>query len=488
MARGIVVVPPQTKTDQHGKSPMRYARICAVVIVALVAICLATCWALLNGVGDASKYAASSASTAIAGPTDSTTSAGLADSTDSVATTDSSASTAHTDPAASTSPADSTTPADSADPADPAASAASAAATTAAGRTYDINVNISDIPTYAGKPSVEINGNHPFFTDDDLDAGPFETYSELDNLGRCGQAYALVGDETMPRTKRRSIGMIKPSGWHLSEYEWVEGRHLFNRCHLIAFSLAGENDNPQNLITGTRTMNALGMLPYEEETVAYIDQTGNHVLYRVTPMFDGDNLVASGVLMEAKSVEDDGDGIQFCVWCYNVEPGVVIDYATGDNRAGDPLTERYADNARDQSSESGTDKPSSSSQSETDRSPSETGNTHDENATSSSDSQPRESHADSRDPNDRPGSAAAASGAGAAGGVGKSSNAADPNTDPKTTDEHAHAYVLNVNTHRFHRPDCPSVATIKEKNKRETEATKSELIDQGFKPCGVCNP
>ena len=421
MARGIVVVPPQTKTDQDGKSPMRYARICAVVIVALVAICLATCWALQNGVGDAGKYAASSASTVTAGPADSatsTTSAGPADSADPAATTDSSASTAHTDPATSTSPADSTTSAASAYPADPAASAASAAPSTAANRAYDINVDISDVPAYAGKPSVEINGNRPFFTDDDLETGPFETYSELDELGRCGQAFALVGNETMPRTKRRSIGMIKPSGWQLSEYEWVEGRHLFNRCHLIAFSLAGENDNPQNLITGTRTMNALGMLPFEEETVAYIDQTGNHVLYRVTPMFDDDNLVASGVLMEAKSVEDSGVGIQFCVWCYNVEPGVVIDYATGDNRAGDPLTERYADSA----------------------------------ATPNADS------------------------------------AATPNADAKAADGQAHAYVLNVNTHRFHRPDCPSVAAIKEKNKRETEATKSELIDQGFKPCGVCNP
>lgn len=189
------------------------------------------------------------------------------------------------------------------------------------------------VPPYAGRPSAQVNGNVPYFTDEDRVRGPFESYSPLDSLGRCGVAFALVGKETMPTGGRGSIGMVRPSGWHISKYPWIDGEYLYNRCHLIAFSLAGENDNELNLITGTRTMNAVGMLAYEEKVASYIDTTGNHVLYRVTPVFDGDNLVASGVLMEAESIEDGGSGIRFCAWCYNVEPGVTIDYATGDNHA-----------------------------------------------------------------------------------------------------------------------------------------------------------
>ena len=192
---------------------------------------------------------------------------------------------------------------------------------------------LEDVPPYTGSPSVEVHGNVPYFTDDDRARGPFELYSPLDSLGRCGVAFALVGKETMPTCERGSIGMVKPSGWRISKYPWIDGEYLFNRCHLIAFSLAGENDNELNLITGTRTMNAVGMLAYEEKVARYIDTTGNHVLYRATPVFDGDNLVASGVLMEAESIEDGGSGIRFCAWCYNAEPGVTIDYATGDNHA-----------------------------------------------------------------------------------------------------------------------------------------------------------
>ena len=192
-----------------------------------------------------------------------------------------------------------------------------------------------DIPQYSDKPSAEVNGNVPFFTESDVDRGPFEEFSKLDSLGRCGAAFARLGPETLAEGDRGSIGMIKPSGWQISKYDWIDGEYLFNRCHLIAYSLSGQTDNELNLITGTRSMNVLGMLPYESMTHAYIASTGNHVLYRVTPVFEGDNLVASGVLMEAQSVEDAGVGIQFCVWCYNVEPGVTIDYATGDNHADD---------------------------------------------------------------------------------------------------------------------------------------------------------
>lgn len=196
---------------------------------------------------------------------------------------------------------------------------------------------LEEVRPYSGSASVEVNENTPYFNGSDLNLNALEFYSDLDSLGRCGMAMALVGPETMPKEPRSSIGMIRPSGWQISEYDWIDGKYLFNRCHLIAYSLAAENDNPLNLITGTRTMNSQGMLPYEEQVASYIDRTGNHVLYRVTPVFENDNLIASGVLMEAESIEDGGSGVQFCVWCYNVEPGVVIDYATGDNRAGNPV-------------------------------------------------------------------------------------------------------------------------------------------------------
>ena len=193
--------------------------------------------------------------------------------------------------------------------------------------------SLEDVPEYEGYPSAIVNDGVPFFTDDDRRRGSFEQYSQLDRRGRCGTAFALIGPETLPTAKREGIGMIKPSGWQIARYPWVDGEYLYNRCHLIGFQLAGENANPLNLITGTRSLNILGMLPYEDEVASYVRWTGNHVLYRVTPLFEGKNLVASGVLIEAESVEDDGWGVQFCVWCYNVEPGVAIDYATGASRA-----------------------------------------------------------------------------------------------------------------------------------------------------------
>lgn len=189
------------------------------------------------------------------------------------------------------------------------------------------------VPSYAGEPSVQVNGNVPFFTADDLARGAFEEYSPLDRLGRCGVAFALVGRETMPTEERGSIGMVKPSGWHTVRYDGlVDGNYLYNRCHLIGYQLAGENANERNLITGTRSMNVTGMLDYENRVADYVERTGNHVLYRSTPVFSGDELVARGVLLEAQSVEDGGLGVRFCVWCYNVEPGVEIDYATGESR------------------------------------------------------------------------------------------------------------------------------------------------------------
>lgn len=187
------------------------------------------------------------------------------------------------------------------------------------------------IPEYSGNPYVELNGNVPYFTDEELTTTAFELYSELDSLGRCGAGYANICKEIMPTEERGSIGMVKPTGWHTVKYDCIADRYLYNRCHLIGYQLAGENANEKNLITGTRYLNVDGMLPFENEVADYVKETGNHVLYRVTPIFEGDNLVASGVVMEAKSVEDNGEGVQFNVYCYNVQPGVTIDYATGDS-------------------------------------------------------------------------------------------------------------------------------------------------------------
>ena len=289
--------------------------------------------------------------------------------------------------------------------------------------------SIEQVPEYSGDPICEINGNKPFFESRDFTETPFETYSDLDRLGRCGTAFALVGPETMPTTGRGSIGMVKPSGWQIAEYGWVDGRYLYNRCHLIAYALSGENDNSLNLITGTRSMNVAGMLPYEERVASYIDATGNHVLYRVTPVFEGDNLVASGVLMEAESVEDGGAGVQFCVWCYNVEPGVAIDYATGEN---------WADGTRSENADA-----------------------------------------------DVSGVSDAGEGTGQGAAVQSEASADSPKP---SSGEHEKGYILNVRTHRLHRPECPAVADMNEKNKQVFDGTREEAIQAGYEPCGICNP
>lgn len=188
-------------------------------------------------------------------------------------------------------------------------------------------------PVYSGQPYIEVNGNVPFFTSEEMVTETFELYSMLDDYGRCGVAYANLSKETMPTDERGEIGMVKPSGWHTVKYpDVIEDLYLYNRCHLIAWCLSGENANEMNLITGTRYMNIEGMLPFEENVAYYIDSTGNHVLYRVTPVFEGNNLVASGVMIEAYSVEDKGAGICFCVYCYNVQPGIEIDYKTGESQ------------------------------------------------------------------------------------------------------------------------------------------------------------
>ena len=196
--------------------------------------------------------------------------------------------------------------------------------------------SLSDVPAYSGKAYISVNGNVPYFTAAELTTQSFETYSDLDSLGRCGVTYACIGKDLMPTKERGSIGMVKPTGWHTVRYDdLVDGKYLYNRCHLIGYQLTGENANTQNLITGTRYLNIEGMLPFENMVADYIQETNNHVLYRVTPIFEGNNLLANGVLMEGYSVEDKGAGVSYCVFAYNVQPGIEIDYATGESKLAD---------------------------------------------------------------------------------------------------------------------------------------------------------
>ena len=191
--------------------------------------------------------------------------------------------------------------------------------------------SLEDVPAFSGEPYVVLEDNQPSFDREDLPTASYETYSPLDLLGRCGPAEANVGTDLMPTEERGEIGQVKPSGWQTVKYDSVDGKYLYNRCHLIGYQLTGENANEENLITGTRYMNVEGMLPFENEVADYVQDTGNHVLYRVTPVFSGTELVARGVQMEALSVEDGGEGVCFNVYVYNCQPGITIDYATGDS-------------------------------------------------------------------------------------------------------------------------------------------------------------
>lgn len=201
---------------------------------------------------------------------------------------------------------------------------------------------IDEIPEYSGNPYVEIHDNEPVFSSKDMNTKSFESYSNLDSLDRPQVAYANVSKDLMPTKKRESIGSVKPAGWHTVRYKGIDGKYLYNRCHLIGYQLTGENANRKNLMTGTRYLNVEGMLPFENEVSDYIKKTNHHVLYRVTPIYDGDNLIADGVQIEAYSVEDKGQGVSFNVFCYNVQPGITIDYKTGDSsRSNDNIIKEY---------------------------------------------------------------------------------------------------------------------------------------------------
>ncbi len=257
-------------------------------------------------------------------------------------------------------------------------------------------VALEDVPAFSGAPYVELDGNQPAFSEAERTAEAFETYSALDELGRCGPAFACIGQDLMPTQERESISQVRPTGWQNAEYDFVDGGYLYNRCHLIGFQLTGENANERNLITGTRYMNVEGMLPFENMVADYVKETGNHVLYRVTPVFEAEELVARGVRMEAWSVEDEGDGVCFNVYVYNNQPGVEIDYRTGESRAAG--AESSAEPAQDET------------------------------------------------------------------------------------------YILNVRSKKFHRPDCASVDSMREENRETFHGSREALIEQGYAPCGSCNP
>ena len=292
-------------------------------------------------------------------------------------------------------------------------------------------VTVDDVPAYSGEPYVEVNDNQPEFTEEELTTVSYEDYSELDELGRCQTAEACIGQDLMPTEARESISSVKPTGWRNKSYDTVDGGYVYNRCHLIGFQLTGENANEENLITGRRYMNVEGMLPFEDEVAAYIEETDNHVMYRVTPVFEGDDLVASGVQMQAESVEDDGVGISFNVYVYNVQPYVVIDYKTGENWEGDEIAEpegKWAD---------GTE------------------------------ADPSDSKSDSKI-------------------NAKTDSAATSKAEAKDTKEQT--YILNKNTKKFHKPECSGAKKIKAKNKGEYTGSRQTLIDEGYEPCGNCNP
>ena len=268
-----------------------------------------------------------------------------------------------------------------------------------------------EFPAYSGEPYVAMNGNQPYFETEDLVPESFELYYPLDALGRCTLADAVIGQDIMASGARGEIWTVKPTGWHSDRYASVDGEALYNRCHLIAHYLSDEDANPRNLVTGTRYMNTLGMNAAENMVGDYVKESGNHVRYRVTPVFTGDHLICDGLLVEAFSIEDDGEDICFCIYAYNVQPGFVIDYATGDN---------YAENGEEK--------------------------------------------------------------------LGAPSETAPAYEKYLTDEDEEGTYILNVKSKKFHRPDCAGAQDISEKNRKEYTGSRNRLVEEGYKPCGICNP
>ncbi len=348
-----------------------------------------------------------------------------------------------------------------------------------AGQWSAADFSLEDVAVYTDQAYVAVNDNQPYFSEYDLTGQSDEFYSELDGLGRCGTACARVGVDLMPTEKRESISQVKPSGWQNAKYDNVDGKYLYNRCHLIGFQLSGENANEKNLITGTRYLNVDGMLPFENMIADYVKETENHVMYRVTPVFEGDNLVASGVLLEAQSVEDQGEDLQFCVYVYNVQPGITIDYATGASSSGEQSSETASrSRAEEQNPETasqsrtGEQSPESVSQLRTEEQNPETASqsrTGEQSPESVSQLRTEEQNMESAS---RP-------------------QAEEPQPELEAAQESAPQgtdYILNTSTKKFHDPTCGSVKQMKESNKQVYTGSRDEVIAQGYDPCKKCNP
>ena len=307
---------------------------------------------------------------------------------------------------------------------------------------------IADIPAYTGALCIDINHGMPGFTAQDEAHGTFMQFSDLDFEGRCGTAFARIGPDTVSNEKRGDISQVHTSGWVQPKYRFIDDGMLYNRSHLIAHQLCGENANEKNLITGTRTFNAVGMLYYEELVGDYVRSTGNHVLYRVTPLFAANDLVARGVQMEAKSIEDNGEAIQFNVFVYNVEPGVAIDYVTG---------ESWESSETPQVTSKGSATITTAAAARADK------------AAGSA----NESKADSGS-----GSESNAGNAGESGSNSAGSQGASEQQD----------YILNVKNKKFHKPDCSAASDISSANKQDFSGTRDQLIARGYSPCVICKP
>lgn len=313
---------------------------------------------------------------------------------------------------------------------------------------------IADIPAYTGALCIDINHGMPGFTAQDEARGTFMQFSDLDFEGRCGTAFARIGPDTVSNEKRGDISQVHPSGWVQRKYSFVDDGMLYNRSHLIAHQLCGENANEKNLITGTRTFNAVGMLYYEELVGDYVRSTGNHVLYRVTPLFAANDLVARGVQMEAKSAEDNGEAIQFNVFVYNVEPGVAIDYVTG---------ESWESSETPQVTSKGSATITTAAAARADKAAAGSVNGSKADGESSS------------------GSDASSSGNDAGDGAGRNSASSQGASEQQD-------YILNVKNKKFHKPDCSAGPDISSANKQNFTGTRDQLIARGYSPCGICKP
>ena len=336
-------------------------------------------------------------------------------------------------------------------------------------------VQIADIPEYSGALCIDINNSEPGFTDDDFKRGAFMEFSDLDFEGRCGAAFARIGTDTLSNAPRGDISQVHPSGWEQHRYDFVDQEMLYNRSHLIAHQLCGEDANEKNLITGTRTMNSVGMTYYENIVANYVKQTGNHVLYRATPIFAANDLVARGVQMEAESIEDGGRAVRFNVFVYNVEPGVEIDYVTGKSWESSDVPNMTAGG---EATTTGAGAP-----------PNATGKEASSASTKGSDENARSENTN----NTTPKSNAESSQSNQANNATGSSNAKNPSNGAGSEESSAASselkeYVLNTKSMKFHRPTCSSVNDIADNNKQEATATRDELISEGYSPCKQCNP